>query len=139
MRRGSLIVGVTTAATLWYVTVIGLCFGGGQMLLGWLATAIGALVLWGLRWVESFMLIEQHASLAVTLDPSGPDEDEIKRRLEAAAISVRDISLQSGSGIRTLTLNVSKPRRRSEAAVPAVLKELSRQAGVSAVEWRCLD
>lgn len=139
LRRGSLIVGVTTVATLWYVTVIGLCFGGGQMLLGWLATAIGALVLWGLRWVESFMLIEQHASLAVTLDPSGPDEDEIKRRLEAAAISVRDISLQSGSGIRTLTLNVSKPRRRSEAAIPAVLKELSRQAGVSAVEWRCLD
>jgi lambda repressor-like predicted transcriptional regulator len=75
----------------------------------------------------------------VTLDPSGPDEAEIKRRLEAAAITVRNISLQTGSGIRTLTLNVSKPRRRSEAAIPAVLKELSRQAGVSAIEWRSFD
>ncbi|MBO0715845.1 MAG: MgtC/SapB family protein, partial [Rhizobiales bacterium] len=67
LRRGSLIVGVTTAATLWYVTVVGLCFGGGQMLLGWLATAIGIFVLSGLRWFESIMSIEQQASLALTL------------------------------------------------------------------------
>jgi putative Mg2+ transporter-C (MgtC) family protein len=47
LRRGNLIIGVTTAATLWYVTVIGLCFGGGQMLLGWCATAISRAV-----WLE---------------------------------------------------------------------------------------
>jgi len=46
LRRGNLVTGVTTAATLWYVTVVGLCFGGGQFLLGCIATAIGALVLW---------------------------------------------------------------------------------------------
>jgi len=46
LRRGNLVTGVTTAATLWYVTVVGLCFGGGQILLGCIATAIGALVLW---------------------------------------------------------------------------------------------
>ena len=78
LRRGSLIVGVTTAATLWYVTVVGLCFGGGQMLLGWLATATGIVVLWGLRWVENIMSFEQHASLALTLDQSGPGENEIQ-------------------------------------------------------------
>ena len=30
LRRGDLVTGVTIAATLWVVTVIGLCFGGGQ-------------------------------------------------------------------------------------------------------------
>jgi len=59
------------------------------MLLGWLATAIGVLVLWGLRRIENFMSFEQHASLALTLDQSGPDENEIQRRLEAAAIQVQ--------------------------------------------------
>ena len=34
LRRGDLVTGVTTAATLWVVTVIGLCFGGGQLALG---------------------------------------------------------------------------------------------------------
>jgi putative Mg2+ transporter-C (MgtC) family protein len=81
LRRGSLIVGVTTAATLWYVSVVGLCFGGVQMLLGWLATAIGVVVLWGLRLVENIMSFEQHASLALTLDQNGPDEKQIQRRL----------------------------------------------------------
>jgi putative Mg2+ transporter-C (MgtC) family protein len=139
LRRGSLIVGVTTAATLWYVTVVGLCFGGGQMLLGWLATAIGVFVLSGLRWFENIMSVEQHASLALTLDPDGPSEDEIRRRLKAAAITVRDINLRSHPGARTLTLRVCKPRRRSEAAIPAVVDELSRRSGVIGLEWRCLD
>jgi putative Mg2+ transporter-C (MgtC) family protein len=139
LRRGSLVVGVTTAATLWYVTVVGLCFGGGQMLLGWLATAIGAIVLWGLRWIENIMSIEQHASLAVTLDQSGPKEDEIVRQLAAAAITVRKISVRSGSGVRTLTLNVSQSGRRSQPAVPAIIEELTGQSGVVALEWRCLD
>jgi putative Mg2+ transporter-C (MgtC) family protein len=138
LRRGSLIVGVTTAATLWYVTVVGLCFGGGQMLLGWLATAIGVLVLWGLRWFENFMAVEQHALFALTLEPDGPSESEIRRQLEAAAITIRDINLRTGSGARTLTLRVSKPRHRSEAVATrrpgtihyfAVGPEFSRNKG----------
>jgi hypothetical protein len=63
-----------------------------------------------------------------------------RRRLEAAAITVRNISLRSGSGMRALTLNVSTPRRRrSKAEIPAALKELSRQTGVTGIEWRSLD
>src|SRR5262249_23206233 len=31
LRRENMVLGVTTAATLWFVTVIGLCFGGGQI------------------------------------------------------------------------------------------------------------
>jgi putative Mg2+ transporter-C (MgtC) family protein len=48
LRRGSLVVGVTTAATLWLVTIIGLCLGGGQIELGLATAAIGFFALWGL-------------------------------------------------------------------------------------------
>src|ERR1700742_368369 len=34
LKKGSTITGVTTAATLWIATVIGLCLGGGQLGLG---------------------------------------------------------------------------------------------------------
>jgi putative Mg2+ transporter-C (MgtC) family protein len=139
LRRGSLVVGVTTAATLWYVTVVGLCFGGGQMLLGWAATAVGVFVLWGLRWFENIMSVQQHASLVLTLDQNGPSEGELQRQLEAAAITVRNISFRGGSGIRTITLNVSQSRRRSEPSVPTIIDELARRNGVVAIEWRCLD
>jgi hypothetical protein len=92
-----------------------------------------------LRWFENIMSVEQHATLALTLDPGGPSENEIRRELEAAAITIREINLRSRSGARTLTLTVTKPRRRSEAAIPAIVDELSRRSGVAGLEWRCLD
>ena len=45
-RRGDAVVGVTTAATLWFVTVMGLCFGAGQLPLGAAMLAVGLGVLW---------------------------------------------------------------------------------------------
>jgi putative Mg2+ transporter-C (MgtC) family protein len=53
LRRDNIVVGVTTAATLWLVTVIGLCVGGGQIKLGLVTTAIGLFALWVLQWVEA--------------------------------------------------------------------------------------
>ena len=34
LRKGEMVLGVTTAATLWMVTMLGLCFGAGKILLG---------------------------------------------------------------------------------------------------------
>jgi MgtC family len=50
LRRRDIAVGVTTAATLWFVTVMGLCFGGGQPApwldgdAGWLWRVVGTQV-----------------------------------------------------------------------------------------------
>src|SRR4051794_23049944 len=41
LRRGNIVIGVTTAATLWFVTVMGLCFGGGQLTLGTTMLVLG--------------------------------------------------------------------------------------------------
>lgn len=40
LRRGNEVAGVTTAASIWIMTVVGLCFGGGLIWLGCVATAI---------------------------------------------------------------------------------------------------
>jgi len=63
LRRDGLVLGVTTASTLWFVTVIGLCFGGGQISLGIVGLLLGLVVLSGLRWVDSNMVQDQHAIL----------------------------------------------------------------------------
>ena len=52
LRRDDMVVGVTTAATLWLATVIALCLGGGQLALSVAATLLGLLTLWVLKWVE---------------------------------------------------------------------------------------
>jgi putative Mg2+ transporter-C (MgtC) family protein len=63
-------VGVTTAATLWVVTVIGLCLGGGQLILAVTATVLAVITLWILRWVDRIIPREHRARLTVTSDPS---------------------------------------------------------------------
>jgi putative Mg2+ transporter-C (MgtC) family protein len=68
LRRGDLVTGVTTAATLWVVTVIGLCLGGGQIGLGLAATGLTMLTLWALKFLDILIPRENHALLVVKTD-----------------------------------------------------------------------
>ena len=75
LRRDNIIVGVTTAATLWLVTVVGLCLGGGQLVLGIVATALGIVALQGLRWVESRLRQQIRTRLTIMIADNGLGEE----------------------------------------------------------------
>jgi putative Mg2+ transporter-C (MgtC) family protein len=139
LRRGNLVVGVTTAATLWYVTVVGLCFGGGQLLLGWAATALGCLILWLMKWLESLLATAQRGRLTVTVEPGGPGEDDIRKALAAGGLETRDVSLAVEGGRRTYGLVTQEFCTPDNAAIPAAVEKLGRAAGVSAIEWHHFD
>lgn len=83
LRKGSLVTGVTTAATLWIVTVIGLCLGGGQLILGGVATVICLMTLRFLKWIDLKIPREYHA--LVLINRSGesvpPDLDPLMNPL----------------------------------------------------------
>jgi uncharacterized membrane protein YhiD involved in acid resistance len=85
VRKGSL----TTAATLWFVTVLGLCFGGGQIALGLAVLALGVLVLGGLKRLESRWKQDRHATLSLKVDTGGPTEDELTASLKANEYEIR--------------------------------------------------
>jgi putative Mg2+ transporter-C (MgtC) family protein len=68
LKRGDLVTGVTTAATLWVMTVIGLCFGGGQLALGATTTALTVITLWILKWVDLTIPREHRALLVIMAD-----------------------------------------------------------------------
>ncbi len=65
LKRGDLVLGVTTAATLWMATVIGLCFGGGQIGLGFGGTAFSAITLWSLKRIERRIPRDRRAVLVI--------------------------------------------------------------------------
>jgi putative Mg2+ transporter-C (MgtC) family protein len=67
LKRGEMVVGVTTAATPWFVTVLGLCFGGGQLGLGIGGFGIGFLALAGMKHLELRLPELHRASLLVDL------------------------------------------------------------------------
>jgi putative Mg2+ transporter-C (MgtC) family protein len=65
LKRGDLVTGVTTAATLWIMTVIGLCLGGGQLGLGISITILSAATLLLLRWADRRIPRQQRALVVV--------------------------------------------------------------------------
>jgi putative Mg2+ transporter-C (MgtC) family protein len=70
LKKGDLVSGVTTAATLWLVTVIGLCLGGGQLILGSVATLLGVGTLWLLKWVDLVIPREHRAIVVIVAEDS---------------------------------------------------------------------
>lgn len=140
LRRGNVVVGVTTAATLWLVTVIGLCLGGGQIWLGLAATAIGLFALWVLEWLEQ-RLREQHgARLAVDLDAEGPSELQIRRILNDAGlvITASSLRLEPSSQRRLLTFDVQEMRPTRSPQTPEFIEHLAQCAGVRSLHWEGL-
>ena len=138
IRRDDIVVGVTTAATLWCVTVIGLCIGGGQIGLGIAATAIGVAALWVLHWIEFRLRRERRASLYVELEGGELNENAIRRMLEAAGLRITGSRLTvSASGRdRQIGFDLLEYCFPSEFQTPAVCETLAGERGVLKLEWK---
>jgi putative Mg2+ transporter-C (MgtC) family protein len=135
LRRENLVVGVTTAATLWLVTVIGLCLGGGQLALGITATVIGFVALWGLKWIEMDLPRECRARLCIEMNEGAPSGDEIRKLLEESGMSIVASGVTVAGKSRELTFEVMQVRRFSHDRMPLALENLSHRAGVTKLQW----
>jgi hypothetical protein len=71
------------------VTGIGLCFGGGQTLLGVTATIVASAALWLMRYVEAVTVPGRRGKISVTLSPDGPEERAILARLKERGFNLR--------------------------------------------------
>lgn len=138
IKRGELTVGVTTAATLWFVTVMGLCFGGGQMWLGVASFALGFLVLWAFKRVETALPREHQGELKVTF-PAGVEQDrEIERLLSTSGLKLSNRSIVSSireGGPRTIGWQVRWEGNREQREAPAAIRELEKYEGVQRLEF----
>ena len=138
LRRDDRVLGVTTAATMWFVTVMGLCFGGGQLGLGLAALAIALVVLWLLKPLEQSWKQERHATLIVAVNNEGPTEREIAETAQAAGCKVSSFSVshQVVLGLRELRYQVKWKARSSEFFPPSFIAELANRKGALKVEWQ---
>jgi putative Mg2+ transporter-C (MgtC) family protein len=140
VRKDGLVMGLTTAAALWFVTVLGLCFGGGQLALGLAALALGLAVLWGLKLVEQRWKQDRHGTLTLTLadTPEGPTEDEIGARFKATGYqaSVWAVTYDDRVHERQLSIEVRWRACPDDPQPPPFLHKLARQPGVLKLEWK---
>lgn len=88
-----LIRGVTTAATLWFVAIIGMCFGSGAIGLGLVATA-GSLVILGVfPYMETWIKNDWYSDLEVSFSPSTCSVDLLVSVLEPLGVKVKGVDV----------------------------------------------
>jgi putative Mg2+ transporter-C (MgtC) family protein len=130
--------GVTTAATIWLVTVLGLLFGGGNLYLGIAGSLVTFLVLWALKRIEKNIAHEYHGSLSLTLSGEAPSETALRSQL-LADFGIVHWSPLYEPATTMVVLNcelkwVAKASRIPET--PPAIEKLRNLPGVLSLSWR---
>jgi putative Mg2+ transporter-C (MgtC) family protein len=137
LQRGSLVLGVTTAATLWFVTVMGLCFGAGELILGGIAFGVGLVVLWVLKWLADRVKQQRKARLSLTVEQDRLDARDIEAALQQAGFRIIAISatVKCAAGVRTLRYDLFWRGYQTDNGLPAAVEKLLAAPGVQEGDW----
>ncbi|PSJ63078.1 MgtC/SapB family protein [Pseudaminobacter soli (ex Li et al. 2025)] len=133
LRKGDLVSGVTTAATLWVMTAIGLAFGGGQLWLGFAGTLLSLVTLLALKWVDLRIPREHHAMVALgTGGVTAPDLAAILKPLGYEA-RLAGTDRLGRAGARRFVFDVSWTRPEPSELPPALLATLAQYGDVEEI------
>jgi putative Mg2+ transporter-C (MgtC) family protein len=138
-RDNNLVTGVTTAATIWFVSVLGLLFGGGQLRLGCAAAALAIIILWGLKHAENYIPREQQGNLCLTLGAGSLTEEELRKLiLESGCEFTRwQATYHPPESLSALQCTVRWRERRSrEPRTPAAIARLRTLPGIRSLTWQ---
>lgn len=137
LRHENFVRGVTTAATLWFATVLGLAFGSGQLLLGVAGVLVALVTLLLLGGVEKHIRADLYATLSVTVAQGGATEDELRKRIEDLGARVLSIKitadLKQNLRVVDFDLRLTRPERLD---LPGrAVGEIALCQGVAQVRW----
>lgn len=142
VRRGDMVRGVTTAATIWFVSVAGLCIGAGQIGLGLAGTALALLVLWVFKFVDRAIPHWVQFGLSLTVVKGGPGEGEVRERFLVAGYRwiACEVDIHTAENCAILQAVLARRvRGNAPTETPEVFRELARSPGVERAEWRTRD
>lgn len=124
LRKGDLVTGVTTAATLWVMTAIGLSFGGGQIWLGLAATLIVLVTLLLLKRLDEHLQHRQHGILVLSV-PEQSQLPDVAAALERMGYKIRFRGYAEEDGNRLYRFDISWGHARL-TQLSALLDEVGR-------------
>lgn len=137
LRKEDRVTGVTTAATLWFVTVMGLCFGGGQLRLGGAALGLALLVLWAMKWIELRLPQEHRGLLVMTFNRKAPAEEQLRDELKQYGYKLLSCakSFTDHGQVRELRCQVFWQGRKGQVVQPPFLEAYAQHPDVLRLEW----
>ena len=124
--------GLTTAATLWLVTVLGLLFGTGNLLLGITGSFLAFLILRVLKIIERYVSHLYRGSLHLSLSSEAPGEAELQKILLAANCLIDRWAAQydPANVLAVIDCHVKWRAKSSRVRTPAFLEQFRSVPGI---------
>ena len=131
------IIGVTTAAGLWATVGIGLAIGCGFYALGVACTILMLLIQYAMHKQEHKTFSTNTGSITINLTKHGMTLTDVKNRLDAIHITIRNITMtHTHDGDILLKASIICSRA---ASVPGIMEEMSRSGFIDDVEIYTAD
>jgi len=118
------------------MTVIGLCLGGGQLILGTAATVLAVLTLWALKWIDVMIPREHRARLVICCMAQWNVIEEIPRLVAPMKYQARFREQRRSRDFENADYVFELSWRRPERASPPVelLEIIDRRFPVKSFE-----
>lgn len=139
IKHNGNISGVTTAATMWFVTVLGLLFGAGNLYLGITASLMAFVILWVLKILERYFSRECRGSLHLTFSQAAPTEEEIRQRLLTADWKIAHWTAVYDATATLASIECDLNWVASVSRVPATppaIEQLHALPGIRSLTWK---
>ncbi|HHY84363.1 MAG TPA: MgtC/SapB family protein [Verrucomicrobia bacterium] len=137
IRQSNLVIGVTTAASLWFVTVIGLALGAGMYILGTLAVGVAVVILLFLPTLEKVLPNDWYATLTVTLGIDALSEEQLAERLQALGLQVKrtELAYDLVAQQKTIVCDVKLDKKTEPQKRRRTVEELRLIPGIQQIRW----
>jgi putative Mg2+ transporter-C (MgtC) family protein len=138
MRHEHIVRGVTTAATLWFVTVLGLAYGAGHYGLGIAATVLALIVLTVLPHLEKHLPQDWFAELALSGKLDTLDQEAVRQHLKESGVKVKTckVTCDLENQRKTLVLELKLVYSRRYELSRTLTGYFASQPGITRVEWK---
>jgi len=137
IREGHLVRGITTAAVLWYVTILGLAFGSGHIQLGLIGMGIVLIALFLLPVIEGRINNDWYGTVVVTAAMDAFADRDVRQQIETLPIRVKkmDIEYDLEQKRKTICCQIKFQRLDELSASQEVVRRLRSLPGVLKVKW----
>lgn len=136
-QTGHVVRGVTTAATLWFATVVGLAFGSGATGIGLVGVMAAIVILYLFPRIESFIQDDWYSDCSIVLDTRTSSIDEVLNVLKSLGLKVKGIDIRASreSSEQHLLFRLKYKKTDLTQFPITVTQSIGKLPGILKIHW----
>jgi putative Mg2+ transporter-C (MgtC) family protein len=137
IRQDNVVRGVTTAAVLWFVTVLGLAYGSGNFLVGNIGLGVAMVTLFVIPTFEGWIKNDWYATVSIVTKLEGFTDDQIRDQIQACGLKVKRVELSYDLKTKEKSFSCEVKFKKADLfdLSERVIKKMTENPSVVQVKW----